>query len=287
MQHVASIAELLPHYDGFIVDLWGVIHDGTALYDGVIETLAAVQAQGKALVLLSNAPRRAATSRRGLAQFGIGPDHYNGLVTSGEATYMQLQAHYRDKRCYYLGAGDERDFLDGLSLRMAERADHADFVLNTGHRYPMQPLSELKEELEILAWLDLPMLCANPDIEVIKIDGTRYPCAGELAAYYQTLGGRVQFIGKPYPLVYVQAKAVLADAIADANAQPRLLAVGDNLDTDIAGAANQSLDSLLITGGMLRERLHRGGRSDAALVTVMAGEREARPTYYTESFGLI
>ena len=74
------------------------------------------------------------------------------------------------------------------------------------------------------------MVCANPDLVVMH--GARLAlCAGALAQWYEEMGGQVRWHGKPYRSVYDSCTALLG--IAD---QPRILAVGDSLRTDIAGA---------------------------------------------------
>jgi ribonucleotide monophosphatase NagD (HAD superfamily) len=88
------------------------------------------------------------------------------------------------------------------------------------------------------------MVCANPDLVVIH-DGKPALCAGALAEHYEKIGGRVRWHGKPYPSVYDSCLALMG--IAE---RRRLLAIGDSLRTDIAGAAGAHIDSLLIAGGV-------------------------------------
>ncbi|HET8725881.1 MAG TPA: HAD hydrolase-like protein, partial [Alphaproteobacteria bacterium] len=94
-----------------------------------------------------------------------------------------------------------------------------------------------------------PMVCANPDLIVVVGDAMSI-CAGALAAHYETLGGRVAYHGKPYAPVYERCFALLG--IGD---RRRILAVGDSLRTDIAGANQAGIDSLLVTGGIHAEEL--------------------------------
>ncbi len=71
-------------YDGFVIDLWGVIHDGVTPYAGAVDCLERLAAR-QAVVLLSNAPRRADVARRACARWAS-PTLYTALLTSGEAT---------------------------------------------------------------------------------------------------------------------------------------------------------------------------------------------------------
>jgi ribonucleotide monophosphatase NagD (HAD superfamily) len=91
------------------------------------------------------------------------------------------------------------------------------------------------------------MVCANPDLVVIQ-QGHRSICAGAVAERYEALGGRVRWHGKPFASVYHTCFGLLG--IAE---KSRILAVGDSLRTDIAGAAGAGIDSLLVTGGIHAE----------------------------------
>ena len=88
------------------------------------------------------------------------------------------------------------------------------------------------------------MICANPDL-VVHHGGRVAICAGTLAQRYEVLGGTVRWHGKPFPSVYQTCFALLG--IAD---RSRILAIGDSLRTDIAGAEGAGIASLLIAGGV-------------------------------------
>ena len=96
----------------------------------------------------------------------------------------------------------------------------------------------------------LPMICGNPDLEVIR-DGVRVLCAGSLAARYQELGGDVRSLGKPDPAIYQPALASLGVPTH------RVLAVGDSLRTDIAGAVSAGLAACWVLDGLHGEALRR------------------------------
>jgi HAD superfamily hydrolase (TIGR01459 family) len=97
--------------------------------------------------------------------------------------------------------------------------------------------------LEQAAARDLPMLCANPDLVIVR-GGQQIICAGLLAEHYRQMGGRVRLVGKPDPAVY-------APVIETLGMPPsRICAVGDSLATDIRGATNASVASVWILGGI-------------------------------------
>jgi HAD superfamily hydrolase (TIGR01459 family) len=189
---------------------------------------------------------------------GIPTGLHAAIVTSGEATHVML----RDRvdpwfaalgpAVFHLGPERDRNLLDGLDLTLAAPAA-ADFVLNTGpddHRDPTD-MAPFEADLAACAARGLPMICANPDLEVIR-GGRRIICAGALAVRYAELGGEVKSLGKPDPLIYRPILDLLGLP------KDRVLAVGDSLRTDIAGAAAIGVDSCWVLGGI------HGGIADPA-----------------------
>ena len=267
--------EIITNYDALIVDLWGVIHDGGTLYPGVAETLSVLHELNKPVLFLSNAPRVSAKARKNLTALKIPDTHYVDVVTSGQIARDMLAATPAQKKYYYLGPSKDEDILYGLlNYTRTEEPQEADFVLNTGYEFDGQPHEEIIPLL--LQLLPLPLLCANPDMEVVKQDGSQLLCAGAAAAEYARLGGKVAYIGKPFPDVYRACAALLGSG--------RFLAVGDNPATDIKGANDAGIDSLLVTGGVLAARYGSSiTEADAREVCRIAG---VSPTYVLPGFRL-
>jgi HAD superfamily hydrolase (TIGR01459 family) len=261
MRRLSGFAPLAAEYDGFVLDLWGVIHDGVAPYPGAAECLAALRAAGKRVVMLSNAPRRAGAIQGQLRKMGIAASEFDGVMTSGEATYIMLRDRpdpwYQalGRSVYHLGPERDRNVLHGLDLEICGTPDGAGFMLNTGpddHLNPTDPAA-YDDVLRDCAARGLPMICANPDLEVIR-GGVRVVCAGTLAMRYVAMGGDVRSLGKPDPAIYAPVLAMLGLP------RSRVLAVGDALRTDIAGAAAVGVDACWVLGGL--HGAHLG--SDAA-----------------------
>ncbi len=257
-----GLAPLADRYDGFILDLWGVIHDGVRAFPGVIDALDAMTAAGKPFVMLSNAPRRAAAIAESMVGMGIPAAHCRHILSSGEATWIELKARtdpfYRGfgRKCLHIGPARDLNLFEGLDLvRVPDIAD-AEFLMNTGPWRDEEKVSDYEATLAEGARRALPMICVNPDLEVIR-GGVRIICAGALALRYEALGGRVRWIGKPHPPIYGLCLEMLG--VAD---RRRVLAVGDSLRTDIAGAEAIGINSLLVTGGLHAEEL--GAASGAA-----------------------
>lgn len=237
-----SLTRIAANYDAFIIDLWGVMHDGTALYPGAAEALAALAP--KPVIFLSNAPRRASKAEAVLTKLGVKREYYLRVITSGEVAFERLKSEKRFSNYYYLGPSKDEDILADLPAYKNVPLEEAEFVLNTGYEYDFQPHAEVAPTLKKLIDRKLTLLCVNPDMEVVKQDGTHMLCAGTLAAAYTRMGGVVEYIGKPHTNAYEAAKEYLPKGTT--------LMIGDNPDTDIAGACGASMDSLLITGGVLK-----------------------------------
>ncbi len=273
MKFLDGFAEIAGEYDGFILDLWGVVHDGVNPIPGAPECLARLHESGKRVVLLSNAPRRAAAIQRQLRRMGIPDEHYAGVMTSGEASYLVLRDRPDEwyealgQRAYHLGPPRDRNVMEGLPLEVVNSPAAASFVLNTGPDDLAEPAEAETYDavLQDCAARLLPMICANPDLEVIR-GGVRVMCAGTLALRYLEMGGDVRFLGKPDPRIYLPVLATLDMP------KPRVLAVGDALRTDIAGAAAAGLDSCWVLGGLHGEHL-----GDQAHIEAEAAHAELAP----------
>src|SRR5689334_21492051 len=204
---IDGVAAIADRYDGFILDLWGVMHDGVRAYPGARDCLAALHRRGKRIVILSNAPRRAAQVVVRNAELGIPAELYHGLVTSGEAAWQALHARsdpwHRGlgRHAYCLMPVRDRGLLDGLALAEAGSIAEAGFILNTGVESARERIDDFEPVLAEGVAAGLPMLCANPDLVVIR-GGVRELCAGSLAARYETLGGFVHYHGKPHEPIY-------------------------------------------------------------------------------------
>ncbi|WP_255448568.1 TIGR01459 family HAD-type hydrolase [Telmatospirillum sp. J64-1] len=241
-------------YDGFILDLWGVIHDGAKPYPGAPETLLALKQAGKKVVLLSNAPRRGYALTAAMEAMGIPRSSYDDVMSSGEAVHMEL-IRRRDpffaglgQRCHHIGPERDRSIFDGLDLQQVD-VESADFLLNTGPWGLEDTVEDYMPVMRRGIARKLPMICANPDLVVIR-EGRRVICAGALAKAYEDMGGDVVWRGKPDPAIYDLCLEMLG--IED---RSRILAVGDAFHTDIAGANASGIDSLLVTGGIHGEEL--------------------------------
>jgi len=250
---LSGIAPIAGRYDGFILDLWGVLHDGAHPMPGAVEALHRLREAGKRIVILSNAPRRSASVIERIAEIGIARTLYDELLSSGEATWRWLkQGGPSGRRLFPIMAARDGSMLDGLDFGIARKIEAADFILNTGVESANDKVEDFENILRAGAARGLPMVCANPDLVVIH-RGKAEICAGAIALRYEQLGGPVQYFGKPHPPIYRDCFALLG--VSD---RRRILAVGDSLRTDIAGAIAAGIDGLLVLGGIHQEELTEG-----------------------------
>jgi HAD superfamily hydrolase (TIGR01459 family) len=257
MKFIKSIKEIADLYDYFIFDVWGVIHDGSKAYPGAIEAISFLREKGKKICFLSNAPRRAAKVAAVLNKFGVTPDLYDFIMSSGEATFIDLEKNQKDgfkdfgKNYFYIGPKKDLDLLDGLEYQKVDSAAEANFAITTGFDYDDSTLSEKIPQALDAKKYNLPMICVNPDLIVVKQSGQEMICAGALALEYKKIGGNVIYYGKPYTSVY---EIVCQNFNISKNS--KIIAIGDGMETDIQGANNFGIDSILITGGILSNSLN-------------------------------
>jgi HAD superfamily hydrolase (TIGR01459 family) len=260
MEHLSGFAPLAERYNGFVLDLWGVIHDGVNAFPHAVECLKQLRAAGKRTLLLSNVPRPNGAVQSMMQRMGIPDALYTGILTSGEAVRQALRSPpdlwwaELGTRVYHLGPERDRPVFEGLPLQIVDTPAEADFVLNTGpddHRNPSD-MAEFEPILLACARYRLKMICANPDLAVIR-GGVRVLCAGALAVRYQELDGDVRSLGKPDPAIYQPVLEQLGLPPEE------VLAVGDSLRTDIAGAAGVDLAACWVLGG-----IHGGELADGA-----------------------
>jgi len=255
VRQISGLGEISGRYDAILCDIWGVLHNGMTSFRPASEALRAFRAQGGAVVLITNAPRPSPPIVRQVLKLGVSPEAFDAVVTSGDVTIGLMEREAGD-RVLHIGAERDLSLFDAAAeagVRPRRVAlEEAQYVLCTGLRNDeSETPGDYEPELEALARRRLPMICANPDIVIHRGDTLVY-CAGALARRYEELGGPVVYAGKPYGPIYDRA-LVLAEQARGAPIDKRqVLAIGDGMPTDIAGAERVGLDALLVTGGIHR-----------------------------------
>jgi HAD superfamily hydrolase (TIGR01459 family) len=249
-KYINGISAIAHLYEGFILDLWGVVHDGIKPLPYTLDTLKEMKRAKRRIWMLSNAPRRATVVEQKLNEMGVDKHLYDGIMTSGEASYLALRDRYLKewgKKCYHLGPHEkDKSLYAELDITLVDKPSEANFVLATGVHDFKDTAEQYAGVLADCAKAHLPMLCANPD-RVVHVEDQLVVCAGTFADMYERLEGEVQWFGKPYRSVYTRCLEGLG--------VEKVLAVGDGMPTDIAGATGAGLDSALVTGGIHRDEL--------------------------------
>ena len=120
----------------------------------------------------------------------------------------------------------------------------------------------------------ISMVCGNPDVVVERGDKLIY-CAGSVADLYASMGGEVIYAGKPYRPIYKMALAKAEASTGSKVSLSRVLAIGDSLRTDLAGAHAFGADFLFVTSGIHAGELGERERpSDVALKAMLGAAGE-------------
>jgi HAD superfamily hydrolase (TIGR01459 family) len=276
---VAGLGAIAERFDHVLLDQWGTLHEGRAIAPAAYACVMRLRQAGKRVLALSNSGKRADANQRRLATLDLPVETYDGVLSSGEVTWSGLRARDRapfkalGQACFLITRDNDRSIVTGLDLGLVDDARHADFILLGGLDDAAAEPEQWRDCLATAAMQDVPMLCANPDLLMFGAGGL-IPAPGALAAFYQSLGGEVMFVGKPHTPIFEAALARLG------HPEPkRVLVVGDSLDHDIAGGRAAGMQTALIRSGVHRDALADAADLPLAILT-LAGS-EARTPHWT------
>ncbi len=251
---IESLAEVVHDYDVLLCDLWGCLHDGRRPYWPAVEALRGARAGGSTVALLTNAPRSRLQVETQLDGIGVPRDCWDVITTSGDSARAAMFRGAVGSRVWFIGG--ERDLSVFEPLRIVDRPveivrtrpEEAEGIVCCGPEDPYADPEVYRPRFADPVERGLPLLCFNPDI-VVDFGVRRQWCAGALARLYTSMGGTSRYFGKPHPPIYDLARRRLA--AMDRNVpDSRVLAIGDGMATDIAGAAGEGIDALFVTGGL-------------------------------------
>jgi HAD superfamily hydrolase (TIGR01459 family) len=253
----------------WLCDVWGVVHNGAAAISEACDALIHHRRNGGVVVLLTNAPRRWPRVVALFDRFGVPPGIYDRVVSSGDVTRGLIEMR-AGPSIFHLGPDRDHDLTVGLPVRFTGFAE-ANAVLCTGllddH---LESVADYEPMLAEMLERDMTMICANPD-KVVHVGERLFPCAGLLAERYAEIGGQVEMAGKPYPPIYRAALDQAREILARDVTTDQVLAIGDSLATDMAGAADNGFPALFISQGIHREEIDGvGGEGLAALISAAA-----------------
>ena len=242
---------LLNKFDCFLFDQWGVIHDGKKKFTFVDKTLQKLQS--KCCIIVSNTSQNQAEAKTDtLKKLNINHLYFKKIITSGE--YLEYIANSNEKKllkikkflklknCYLISNGNKNKVFKNIGLKSVN-IKSAKFIMAMSVK-PFENFNKYKKILNQLLKKKLIMICSNPDKFVFDGKVRKFVLqVGTLAEYYKKIGGKVIYIGKPYKEIFSYA---LKDLKFD---KKKILMIGDNTQTDIAGAKKFGIKSALVLDG--------------------------------------
>lgn len=281
MKNINGISEIIKDHNYYIIDLWGVLHDGHDPYKGAVDALKNLKKAGKKIVLLSNAPRRAYAAKQTLERLGFTEDMYDLLLTSGEVThhYVKNNIGKLGKKYFYVGPAKDLHLLDGLDVELVDSAAEADFAVATGFEGFGSKFDEKQAQLDECLKYKLHLLVANPDKLVVKQTGEEQICSGLMGIYYAEKGGELSYFGKPYKDAYMECLEFFGIKSAD-----KVVCIGDSLHTDVAGANMLGAHSVFVMGGIHKRDIITNGKLDNAKLDALYKKEAQQPTYVIDEF---
>jgi HAD superfamily hydrolase (TIGR01459 family) len=264
-----KLRDLVGGVDVVLSDIWGVVHNGLVAFPEACEALHTFRSRGGTVILITNAPRPADSVQRQLRKFGVADATYDAIVSSGDLTRNYVAGH-PGRKVFWLGPERDNSIHRGLDPLLAP-LEHADYIVCTGlFDDETESAEDYRAMLLEARERKLPLICANPDIVVERGDRLIY-CAGAIAELYRELGGEVIFYGKPHRPIYERALELAAERRGRTTELSRVLAIGDSVRTDLAGAHAFGVDCLFVTRGIHAEEFEGIDQLDPASVKELFG----------------
>lgn len=279
-----GLSAVADRYDVILSDVWGVLHDGKRSFPGPAAALTRFREGGGTVVLITNAPRPNAPIRDQLDAFGVPRSAYDDLVTSGDSTVALIAAR-GEGPFHHIGPERDRALMDEVHAKTGRRPalgalqDSAHVICSGLFDDRTETPDHYEATYAAMRERGVEMICANPDV-VVHVGDQLIFCAGALAERYEALGGTVLYAGKPHAPIYDLALSLAARARGREVEASRVLAIGDGMRTDVAGAVRQGLDCLFVTNGIHRDDTGQGdGTLDPARLAAFLAAATHRPAY--------
>ena len=266
MRELYHLSEIYKNYDTFVIDLWGVMHNGMMLNPKAIEAIEQLKNNSKKIVFLSNAPRPSTKVVEFLSKMNMDKKHLSNVMTSGEAAMQAINKNQFGKTFFHLGPQRDTSVFEKVKDNKTD-LEKCDFILCTGL------FDEYENDLEyyknfLKKYISKKLICTNPDLIVHRGDVEEL-CAGSVAKVFEELGGEVVYFGKPHKEVYKMCF----------NSNEKVLAIGDNLRTDIKGANNLKIDCIFISDGV-----HRDEYKDTSELKTLLEKYKVKANFFQREF---
>lgn len=290
-----SILDIKENFDAFIFDIQGVLWSGHNFYEGVQDTLKKLIENEKIVFVLSNSARFCKDLSSAYLKLNfLKETHYNEFITCGDFTKeillkkeLQFKNNKNPKNCYIFG--EETSLFDGTDFNVVKDIKKADFVYisnialsddyynntsNDNKKYFVKLLAKpnglwritnikpIIPYLETIIKTNLPILINNPDfVAMNNIVGSDKKVAtltpGSVGKYLKEKGLEVIEFGKPYKEIFEYA--ILKIQEYRNIDKSRICMIGDTLRTDIKGANDAGIKSVLcLETGITKNEIDNG-----------------------------
>ena len=262
MRELNHLSDIYEKYDTFVIDLWGVVHNGVKLNLKAIDAIEQLTNNSKKIVFLSNAPRPSSKVINFLLKMNMNKKYLSNVMTSGEAAMHAINKNQFGKTFYHLGPPRDTSIFEKVKDNRAD-LKKCDFIICTGlfddHEDNLEYYKKFLEK-----YVSKKLICTNPDLTVHR-GNIEELCAGSVAKVFEELGGEVIYFGKPYKEIY---KLCFKDS-------EKVLAIGDNLRTDIKGANNLNIDCIFISKGV-----HRNEYNETADLDILLKKYKVKANFF-------
>ena len=251
---IKHLKQISSEYNVVFCDIWGCIHNGKKAYTKALNALIEFKMDGGFVMLLTNAPRPKSAVKAHLSSLGIFDEHYNDITTSGDAAQNSMLSGDVGTRVFHLGPERDLSFFTDLpkDIKFKNNIERvgltsAEGIVCTGLFNDLTETPEIyKDIIKYGVNKKLNLLCVNPDI-FVDVGAIRVWCAGGIAAAFTKAGGTSIYCGKPHKQIYSLAYSKLKKHNIKT---PKILCIGDGINTDILGGEKEKLDTLFVCGGL-------------------------------------
>lgn len=283
-QIIKSLSEISQNYDALFVDLWGCLHNGITAFPEAVAAMQTYRRSGGTVVLVTNSPKPRKGVAEQLGEFGVPDDAWDTIATSGDSARVAMYQGAVGQKVLFMGEWSrDAGFFEPLGV-LENNLDiqrvslqEAEGIVCCGPDDPYADPAENRGAFLYAKQKGMKLLCANPDIVVDRGEKREW-CAGALAKLYTEMGGESLYFGKPHPPIYDLARLRLSE-LGKTVRDDRILAIGDGIITDIAGAMGEDIDSLFISGGLAAAETLTRDHPDPEALTAYLQKENQFPTY--------
>ena len=248
---ITGLGQIVNEFEAILIDQYGVLHNGHIPFEGAKECLIELKKRNIPVVTITNSGRLKSANWDRMKSLGFTRELVSDIVTSGEVS-RKLIAHKLESGELMLGdsvAVIDRDndisVLLGLGLKVTHAPTTDTKLIQISGVRPESFSRKYYEELLLkCAQSGIPAICANPDTVIYTENGSSFG-PGIIAADYESNGGTLTKIGKPYSEIFATGLTALG------NPNPaKTLMIGDSPQHDIVGGKNAGCQTLLISNGV-------------------------------------